>query len=187
MNTTSPGITVRCNATSCEGRSETAHFSESVIIFTSNIGASEMPETDDPEVIQRHFLRAVENHFVRELKRPELLNRLGDNIVVFNKITDAGFRRSILERKLSPLEDYLKERFGVGVRLAQDSKDYLLRSSKAEHGGRGLLNVVERELINPLARFLFDRMHQLRRGRTIHVTLENNQVHFNLQEDTNHV
>ena len=168
-----------------DGRGETAHFSESVIIFTSNIGASEMPQTDDPEAVQQHFLRAVEDHFVRELKRPELLNRLGDNIVVFNKITDEGFRRSILERKLSPVEDYLRERFGVRIRLTEQSKDHFLNASKAEHGGRGLLNVVERELINPLARFLFEKMHQLRQGRTIHVTLEDNQVHFDLQEDKN--
>jgi len=170
-----------------DGRGETAHFSESVIIFTSNIGASDMPATDDPEVIQQHFLQAVGRHFVHELKRPELLNRLGQNIVVFNKITDLGFRGSILERKLSPLENYLKERFGVDVRLSDDVKARFLSGAKAEDGGRGLLNVVEHELINPMARFLFDRVHQLRRGRTIAVTNENNQVHFELQEDANHV
>jgi ATP-dependent Clp protease ATP-binding subunit ClpA len=129
----------------------------------------------------------VENHFVTQLKRPELLNRLGDNIVVFNKITDNSFRRSILERKLSPLKSYLKERFGVNVQLSEDTANGFLENSKIEHGGRGLLNIVERRLINPLARFLFERTHQLRRGRTISVTLENNEVHFDLQEDTNNV
>lgn len=168
-----------------DGRGETTHFSESVIIFTSNIGASEIPDTDDPEVIQQYFLQAVEHHFVRELKRPELLNRLGDNIVVFNKITDDSFRRLILERKLSPLKNYLKERFGVNLHISQDIGNYFLKSSKAEHGGRGILNVLERELINPLARFLFEHMHQLRRGRTVNVSMENNQIHFELQEDSN--
>ncbi len=170
-----------------DGRGETAHFSESVIIFTSNIGASDMPATDDPEVIQQHFLQAVGRHFVHELKRPELLNRLGQNIVVFNKITDQAFRGSILERKLSPLENYLKERFGVNVRLSEGIKARFLSGAKAEDGGRGLLNVVEHELINPMARFLFDRVHQLRRARTIAVTDEDNHVHFELQEDANHV
>jgi energy-coupling factor transporter ATP-binding protein EcfA2 len=170
-----------------DGRGETSHFSESVIIFTSNIGSSDMPQTDDPEENRQHFLQAVENHFVTQLKRPELLNRLGDNIVVFNKITDNSFRRSILERKLSPLKSYLKERFGVNVQLSEDTANGFLENSKIEHGGRGLLNIVERRLINPLARFLFERTHQLRRGRTISVTLKNNEVHFDLQEDTNNV
>ena len=72
-------------------------------------------------MLGQHFLRAVENHFVNELKRPELLNRLGDNIVVFNRITDKSFRRSILDRKLSPLKSYLKERFGVNIHLAEET------------------------------------------------------------------
>jgi hypothetical protein len=170
-----------------DGRGETAHFSESVIIFTSNIGASNMPTTDDPAAIQQHFLQAVADHFVHQLKRPELLNRLGQNIVVFSKITNLGFRGSILERKLAPLKSYLNERFGVGVDLSEGVKERFLSDAKPEDGGRGLLNVVEHELINPMARFLFDRMHQLRRGRTIIVTNKNNQVQFDLQEDTNHV
>jgi len=167
-----------------DGRGETTYFSESVIIFTSNIGASNIPQTDEPEVIKQYFLQAVEHHFVRELKRPELLNRLGDNIVVFNKITDDGFRRSILERKLLPVHNYLRERFGINIHLSQDIGNHFLKSSKAEHGGRGILNVLERKLINPLARFLFGRMHQLRRGRMVNVSMENNQIHFELQEDS---
>jgi ATP-dependent Clp protease ATP-binding subunit ClpA len=170
-----------------DGRGETAHFSESVIIFTSNIGAANMPTTDDPAAIEQHFLQAVADHFVHQLQRPELLNRLGQNIVVFHKITNRGFRGSILERKLAPLKDYLQERFGVSVDLAPEVKDRFLSGAKAEDGGRGLLNVVEHELINPLARFLFERMHQLRRGRTITVIQKNNQVQFELQEDTPHV
>jgi hypothetical protein len=75
----------------------------------------------------------------------------------------------------------------VSVHLSEDIKSRFLGGAKAEDGGRGLLNVVEHELINPMARFLFDRMHQLRRGRTISVTSQSNQVLFELQEDANHV
>ena len=167
-----------------DGRGETTHFSESVLIFTSNIGASEIPDTDDPELIRQHFLQAVRQHFVKELKRPELLNRLGDNIVVFSKITDGNFRRSILQKKLQPLHKYLRERFGVTLQLSSEVQDHFIDSSKSEDGGRGVLNVLERQLINPLARFAFERLHQLRRGRTLVVALHEKQVHFDLQEDT---
>ncbi len=170
-----------------DGRGETVHFSESVIIFTSNIGASAMPQSDDSEVIKQHFLQSVKSHFVHDLDRAELLNRLGENVVVFNKITDLSFRESILTRKLRPLKSYLEERFGVQLQLSEEAQTRFLSGAKPEDGGRGLLNVVEHELINPMARFLFDRMHQLRRGRTIIVTNKNNQVQFELQEDTNHV
>lgn len=67
-----------------DGRVETVYFSERVIIFTSNIGAASMPQSEDPEEIKRHFMIVVEDHFVNTLNRPELLNRIGDNIIVFN-------------------------------------------------------------------------------------------------------
>ena len=154
-----------------------------VIIFTSNIGASDMPKTDDREQIHKHFLAAVENHFVRELNRPELLNRLGDNVVVFDKITDGSFRKAILTRKLKPLSAYLNGRFGVEINLSEEVEDRFLEDTKPEHGGRGILNIMERHLINPLARFLFHRRHQLRSGRIVRVTWEAQAPVFELLED----
>jgi ATP-dependent Clp protease ATP-binding subunit ClpA len=165
-----------------DSRGETVFFSESVIIFTSNIGAATMPETDDKELIKQHFLRAVEEHFIRQLNRPELLNRLGDNIVVFNKITDNTFRKSILDKKLAPLHNYLKERFGVGLSISQELQEKFLNSAKTRDGGRGILNSTERLLINPLSRFTFDHLHQLRKGRTIHASFNNNSIHFEIKD-----
>jgi len=165
-----------------DSRGETVFFSESVIIFTSNIGASSMPETDDKELIKQHFLKAVEEHFIQQLNRPELLNRLGDNIVVFNKITDNSFRKSILDKKLAPLHNYLKERFGVGLSISQELQENFLNSAKTRDGGRGILNSTERLLINPLSRFAFDHMHQLRKGRTIHACLNNSNIHFEIKD-----
>jgi hypothetical protein len=165
-----------------DGRGETAHFSECVIIFTSNIGAANVPETTDPAVVQTHFVRAVEDHFVRELKRPELLNRLGDNIAVFQPIASDAIRRLILVKTLGPLRAHLQERYGVTLRIAPELEERYLRGARAEHGGRGLVNVLERDLLNPLAWFLFERKHQLRRGRIIAATPAGDSVAFDLQE-----
>jgi len=165
-----------------DSRGETVFFCESVIIFTSNIGATTMPETNDKELIKQHFLRAVEEHFVQKLNRPELLNRLGDNIVVFNKITESSFRKSILDKKLAPLHNYLKERFGVGLSISEELQEQFLDSAKTRDGGRGILNSTERLLINPLSRFTFDHMHQLRKGRTIHACLNNETIHFEIKD-----
>jgi len=167
-----------------DGRGETTQFSECVIIFTSNIGAAAMPKTDDPELIQRHFIREVEHHFVQELNRPELLNRLGDNIVVFNKITNPSFRHAILERKLEPLRSHLRERYGVGLQFPEEIQTWLLELTRADHGGRGVINVMERELINPLARFLFTRTHQLQKGRQIVINRQENHLTMELTEES---
>lgn len=169
-----------------DGRGETVYFSESVIIFTSNIGASSMPQSEDLAEIQRHFMASVEEHFVSTLNRPELLNRIGDNIITFNPITGNDIRRPILEKKLIPLKNYVHERFGANIRLSQEAQDHYLENAKSQHGGRGVLNALERMLINPLARFMFDHMHQLRRGRTIVVTVKDDVTQFDLQEEINY-
>lgn len=165
-----------------DGRGETAYFSECVLIFTSNIGASSIPAGSDPGGRKEHFLRAVEDHFVRNLNRPELLNRFGDNIVVFDLINDDKVRRDILQRKIAPLVQYLSERFGVALRLDPQLEQRYLSTARAEHGGRGLLNALERDLLNPLAHFLFERKHQLRRGRAVHASLQGTEITFELED-----
>jgi energy-coupling factor transporter ATP-binding protein EcfA2 len=166
-----------------DGRGETAWFSETVIIFTSNLGAADAPGPDmDAQTRESHFRRAVEEHFVRTLKRPELLNRLGDNIVVFHPIADEAIRRGILHRKLEPLREHLRERWGMELRLEASVESHLVRSARTDHGGRGLLNAIERELVNPLARFLFERHHQLRKGRTVTASNEGRTLEFELED-----
>ena len=93
-----------------DSRGQTVFFTETVIIFTSNIGCrtidsrgnhlaereqldSILQSGDAPigakQILTReHFLRAVEEFFMLEISRPELLNRIGSNIVPFNYIHD---------------------------------------------------------------------------------------------------
>jgi MoxR-like ATPase len=166
-----------------DGRGETTWFSETVIIFTSNIGAAEAPKAGaSRHEYERHFRAAVETHFVRQLGRPELLNRLGDNIVVFQAIDDEAMRRKILLKKLEPLEEHLRDRWGVNLALPAEVVDRLVALARTDHGGRGLLNAVERALINPLARFLFEHHAKLRRGRTVVVSLEGSLIDFELRD-----
>lgn len=166
-----------------DGRGETAWFSEAVIIFTSNLGAAEAPGPEaSAEQRERHFRQAVEAHFVKKLGRPELLNRLGDNIAVFHPIQDPGLLQRILTLKLEPLRQHLRERWGVELELAPGVEERLVSGARTEHGGRGLLNAVERELLNPLTHFLFQEEHRLRKGRVIEASVEEGAIHFALAE-----
>ncbi len=167
-----------------DGRGETTHFSECVIIFTSNIGARDAPKNGDVVQTRLHFQTAVENHFVTELNRPELLNRLGENVVVFNRIVDDGFRRAIIAKQITPLRLHLSENLGVGLHLTESVTDGFLASARADHGGRGLGNVIERDLLNPLAWYLFEHEHQLRKGRVLNVDRDSDQLTFDLREES---
>src|SRR5207245_612882 len=86
-------------------------FSQSVIIFTSNIGSdrlslagTEAGELPTYEAVRDHYQAAVRDHFSRPptqggLGRPELLNRFGDNVLVFDLLRPeyvAGISRKFL-------------------------------------------------------------------------------------------
>lgn len=163
-----------------DGRGETSWFSETVIIFTSNLGASDAPKDAKSGEYERHFRLAVEQHFVQVLKRPELLNRLGDNIVVFHSVSERADRLGILARKLDPLRAHLRERWGVDLRIEDEALGRLVDAARTDHGGRGLLNAVERDLMNPLALFLFDNHAKLRKGRVILARLDGKLLDFEL-------
>jgi ATP-dependent Clp protease ATP-binding subunit ClpA len=78
------------------GRGDRVYFSESFIIFTSNLGiyrvgpdGGRVPNVtaDDPIAeVQARVRSEIDRHFKLVLNRPEILNRIGDNIVVFDFI-----------------------------------------------------------------------------------------------------
>ena len=78
-----------------DGRGETVYFSNCIIIFTSNIGtATTRIENTNSKSL---FKKEVEKFFNEELKRPEILNRIGkDNIIPFDFIRDNNFLKEIV-------------------------------------------------------------------------------------------
>src|SRR5206468_4595174 len=80
-----------------DGHGRTAYFSHSIVIFTSNQGAATLhsahPGAPPPyPFIQRHFTTEVEAFFKEELRRPELLGRLGSGVVVFDILREPVIR-----------------------------------------------------------------------------------------------
>ena len=144
-----------------DGRGQTVHFSETVIIFTSNIGASDANPSSSYSETKAHFMNAVQRHFNDTLGRPELLNRFGDNIIVFDFITDASIRSKIMHAKLSGIQQHLLENFNLKLELDEDYVQQLVGQGKVGHGGRGLINIIEQKIVNPMSLFLFERLHQI--------------------------
>ncbi|MBV6343164.1 AAA family ATPase, partial [Candidatus Magnetobacterium casense] len=108
------------------GRGETVYFSESLIIFTSNLGIYETSETaqrlqrvsaDMPyEDINTQIRQAIGDFFTYTIGRPEILNRIGDNIVVFDFIR-AGAAPLILDKMLQNVLDKIKDSYDIDVTL----------------------------------------------------------------------
>ena len=95
-----------------DGKGETVYFSEAIIIFTSNIGANADYSNMNPAQIRRKFIDSVKSHFLNELERPELLNRIGeDNILAFNFIDNVEIFSQIARSKFQHIIDFVKERY----------------------------------------------------------------------------
>ena len=93
-----------------DSKGETVYFSESVIIFTSNLGASEVASSGTNEDVAEEFIKIVKNYFDNEIKRPEILGRIGySNIVPFNFIKDKEFSIKIAKSKLRPVQKAILE------------------------------------------------------------------------------
>ncbi len=149
------------------GRGDRVYFSESFIIFTSNLGIYRLeadgmrvpnvtPE-NDYEDVQAKVRAEIERHFKVVLNRPELLNRIGDNLIVFDFIrSDVAVQ--IFEGMLDAVLADIASAQGMEVALTPSSRGKLRELCLADlsNGGRGIRNKVEKHLINPLARALFD-------------------------------
>src|SRR5262249_16475224 len=78
------------------GRGERVYFSHSFIIFTSNLAIERLTpdgervpnvsSNDSFETVRAKVRAEIERHFKLELGRPEILNRIGENIIVFDFI-----------------------------------------------------------------------------------------------------
>ncbi len=142
-----------------DGRGGTVVFTEAILVFTSNLGISaggpdgersEAPAALDREESERRVLEAIRAFF-----RPELVNRLGTNIIVFDYI-DAAAGDRILERLLDNVAQRVARECQTQLVLAPAARETLAGLALADlsNGGRGIGSVVEDALVNPLARRL---------------------------------
>jgi hypothetical protein len=164
-----------------DGRGNTVHFSESILIFTSNLGMM----VDGPlpggaarldgepgnsrrvrniapgmtyEEIEQRIKAAISDHFTTVLNRPELLNRFGDNIVVFNFI-GADAANLIFDMQLANICRRVTDEHRLTLALKSEVLQTLREwcTSELDKGGRGIGMALEAYFVNPLARALFDR------------------------------
>lgn len=150
------------------GRGERVYFSEALLIFTSNLGIYRIESStgervahvssEEPfEEMQRKVREEIAQHFKLALGRPEILNRIGENIIVFDFIREP-LGREIFAALLQALLERVREAREVTVRLAPEAEDVLRQVCLADlsNGGRGIRNQLEAHFVNPLARVLFD-------------------------------
>jgi hypothetical protein len=148
------------------GRGDRVYFSEAFIVFTSNLGiysdgaagnrVQNVSPSEPFETVKAKVRAGIENHFKSVINRPELLNRIGENIIVFDFI-----RNNVAEQIFDQMIDALLRdvrALGFEVTISDSARAALLTLCLADlsNGGRGIRNQVEAHLVNPLSRALFD-------------------------------
>jgi ATP-dependent Clp protease ATP-binding subunit ClpA len=149
------------------GRGERVYFTEAFIVFTSNLGIYQTDTTgerkatvsteDQFETIQKRIREEIEKHFKLALNRPEILNRIGDNIIVFDFIREniaEQIFNSMVDSVLSDLKGAQNIDISIDPLALQTLRDLCLKD--LSNGGRGIRNKIETHLVNPLSRALFD-------------------------------
>jgi ATP-dependent Clp protease ATP-binding subunit ClpB len=149
-----------------DGRGDTAYFSEAIIVFTSNLGiyvedaqgqrVQNVRPGDPYDVVEARVRGAIGDHFKFRLSRPEILNRIGDNIVVFNFIAPE-VATLIFDGMLKNVVRRMQEEHHVSLEIPPPVRERLLSlcTRDLSNGGRGIGNALESVFINPLARALF--------------------------------
>lgn len=148
-----------------DSKGETVYFSDTIIVFTSNLGANQVQASADKEGVAKEFIRIVKEYFDQELKRPELLGRIGyNNIVPFNFIQDKEFQYKICKSKLKPVIRGIEEKYKLDLEFEKemDAINYILSAVDSAKGGRDILNAINDRLLDSLAMFLFENKDDLR-------------------------
>lgn len=170
-----------------DSKGETVYFSDSIIIFTSNLGANQVVASANKEGVAKEFIQIVKEYFDVELGRPELLGRIGySNIVPFNFIQNEDFLYKICHSKLNPVKNAIREKYKLELEFEKDGPaiEYILKGVDIAKGGRDVLNAINDRLLDPLAMFLFEYKEDLRslRGSTVVAKVTANGFLFEFQE-----
>jgi ATP-dependent Clp protease ATP-binding subunit ClpA len=151
-----------------DGKGETVYFSQSLIVFTSNLGMYREDGTgkrvqyvkfdDDYKTIEKKIKDEIKTFFASTLNRPEIFNRFGDNFVVFDFIRPE-IAAKIIVKNLNVIKANLKKIKNIDFNF--DDKfiiDFYSQCAddNLEMGGRGIVNRIETHIKNGLTNFMFD-------------------------------
>jgi ATP-dependent Clp protease ATP-binding subunit ClpB len=163
-----------------DSKGRTVDFKNTVIIMTSNIGASYLQAegVSSSEAFAEatdHVLEALRQHF-----RPEFLNRV-DETVIFQQLSREQIRH-IVELHAESLKKLLSER-GISLTLTDSARDALAEEGYDPHfGARPLKRTLQRRIQNPLAMKLLEGAFKA--GDTVEVRYASGTYEFRTVKPT---
>ena len=137
-----------------DGQGRVVDFSNTVIILTSNIGSQYFLDNS----LSREKRKELVLSTLRQSVKPEFLNRV-DDTVVFENLGKEQIR-SIVEIQLGEVKTLVHQK-GISLEVDPAVTDYLAEVGwDPEFGGRPVRRAIQRELQNPLAKFILEGAFQ---------------------------
>ena len=174
-----------------DGQGNTVYFSEALIIFTSNLGITkkiidssgnerrEMLVSIDEsyEDMENKVINGIKAHF-----KPEVVNRIGNNIVVFDFIRDE-VSQLIVKSQIKKINENIEKIKKIKIVISPEILEYYYKLAKKknilEMGGRGIGNMIEDKYINELSDYIFNSRNE---NGNIIAYIENEKINFKREE-----
>ena len=174
-----------------DGQGNTVYFSEALIIFTSNLGITkkiidssgnerrEMLVSIDEsfEDMENKVINGIKAHF-----KPEVVNRIGNNIVVFDFIRDE-VSQLIVKSQIKKINENIEKIKKIKIVINPEILEYYYKLAKEknilEMGGRGIGNMIEDRYINELSDYIFNSRNE---NGNIIAYIENEKINFKREE-----
>ena len=170
-----------------DGQGNTVYFSEALIIFTSNLGITkkiidssgnerreQLVSIDESyEDMENKVINGIKAHF-----KPEVVNRIGNNIVVFDFIRDE-VSQLIVKSQIKKINENIEKIKKIKIVISPEILDYYYKLAKEknvlEMGGRGIGNMIEDKYINELSDYIFNSRNE---NGNIIAYIENEKINF---------
>ena len=158
------------------------NFKNTIIIMTSNIGARNIIEPKrlgfvSEEDVDKRYKDMKKNVMeeVKQLFRPEFLNRI-DEIVVFHPLTTDHIKQ-IAEIMIKDLMARITENVGIHIVLSQDALEHLAdKGYDKAYGARPLRRMIQSEIEDKIADLLLSG--EVVEGDTLKVSAQEKELKF---------
>jgi ATP-dependent Clp protease ATP-binding subunit ClpC len=169
-----------------DGKGKTVDFKNTIVIMTSNAGASTIKKQKSIGFAQskdeaRNEYEKMKDNVMEDIKhifRPEFLNRI-DDIIVFHKLEEKDLVK-IVSLMLNSVSERLKDQ-NINISFTEEAKIHLAKEGyDLNYGARPLRRAITKTIEDKLSEEIL--RGNVKHGDFVEVTLDNGELKFSKKQ-----
>ncbi|MBM7615514.1 ATP-dependent Clp protease ATP-binding subunit [Alkaliphilus hydrothermalis] len=158
-----------------DNQGRTTHFENTVVIMTSNAGSHLKTKTMGFKKDQYEAMESRVKDALKEIFRPEFLNRV-DETIVFTQLNKDELKQIVDLMLKEVIEDVSERKITLGI--SDEVKSFILEKGYDEkYGARPIKRTIQRYIEDELAEYSLK--HPIEAGDHLEVTLEDDKIFIN--------